>query len=119
MPPSIGASDPEIQVAPLCGSDSWSFLFDRSWVRLGPSVARALDTCSDQRAGIPGISRRQRGREKLRRRVGVEHRLAHISQRQGHRARYRGLRKNFFDLRRAAAVQNLGTIQREQLEQAA
>jgi len=45
--------------------------------------------------------------------------LAHISQRQGRRARYLGLRKNLFDLRRAAAIQNLETIQREQLQQAA
>jgi hypothetical protein len=59
------------------------------------------------------------GRQKLRQRVGVEHRLAHISQRQGRRARYLGLRKNLFDLRRAATVQNLETIQREQLKQAA
>jgi len=59
------------------------------------------------------------GREKLRQRVGVEHNLAHVSQRQGRRARYRGLRKNLFDLRRAASVQNLETIQRVQLKKAA
>jgi len=59
------------------------------------------------------------GREKLRRRVGVEHQLAHISQRQGRRARYRGVRKNLFDLRRAAAIQNLETIQRNEHRKAA
>jgi hypothetical protein len=53
------------------------------------------------------------GRDALRRRVGVEHRLAHIAQRQGRRARYLGVRNNLFDLRRAAAVQNLETIHRE------
>ena len=52
------------------------------------------------------------GRSELRQRVGVEHRLAHISARQGRRARYIGVRKNVFDLRRAAAIQNLETIQR-------
>ena len=52
------------------------------------------------------------GREKLRKRVTVEHKLAHIGQRQGNRARYKGTRKNLFDLRRAAAVHNLETIQR-------
>lgn len=52
------------------------------------------------------------GRAKLRERVGVEHRLAHLSNRQGPRARYRGTRKNTFDLRRLAAVQNLETIAR-------
>lgn len=53
-----------------------------------------------------------RGRERLRERVPVEHSLAHIARRQGRRARYRGTRKNLFDLRRAAAVQNLETIDR-------
>ena len=51
-----------------------------------------------------------KGRERLRKRVAVEHSLAHLSRRQGHRARYRGIRKNLFDVRRAAAVQNLEVI---------
>lgn len=49
------------------------------------------------------------GRARLRERVPVEHRLAHIAQRQGNRARYLGVRKNTFDLRRAGALQNLET----------
>lgn len=53
-----------------------------------------------------------RGREKLRERIPVEHSLSHIVRRQGRRARYRGTRKNLFDLRRTAAVQNLETINR-------
>ncbi len=53
------------------------------------------------------------GRDKLRERVAVEHRLAHIGRRQGRRARYRGVRKNLFDLRRACAIQNFETIQRK------
>jgi hypothetical protein len=53
-----------------------------------------------------------RGRQRLRERIPVEHRLAHIGRRQGRRARYRGTRKNLFDLRRTAAVQNLETIDR-------
>ena len=53
-----------------------------------------------------------RGRARLRERVAVEHRLAHLVRRQGRRARYRGVRKNTFDIRRAAALQNLETIQR-------
>jgi hypothetical protein len=52
------------------------------------------------------------GRARLRDRVGVEHRLAHLSNRQGARARYLGVRKNNFDLRRLAAIQNLETIAR-------
>ena len=54
----------------------------------------------------------KKGRERLRRRTGIEHRLAHIARRQGKRARYLGTRKNTFDLRRASAIQNLETIQR-------
>jgi hypothetical protein len=54
-----------------------------------------------------------RGRARLRERTAVEHRLAHLSRRQGRRARYRGVRKNLFDLRRACAIQNLETIQRK------
>jgi hypothetical protein len=53
-----------------------------------------------------------KGREALRQRVHVEHRLAHLSRKQGPRARYVGLRKNLFDLRRYAAVLNLEVIQR-------
>ena len=52
------------------------------------------------------------GRERLRERVAIEHSLAHISQRQGNRARYRGTRKNQYDVRRAATIQNLESIQR-------
>lgn len=53
------------------------------------------------------------GRAKLRERVAVEHALAHVCNRQGPRARYIGARKNTFDVRRIAAVQNLHTIQRK------
>jgi hypothetical protein len=53
------------------------------------------------------------GRERLRERVDIEHSLAHLSRRQGPRARYRGTRKNLYDVRRAAVVQNLETLQRQ------
>lgn len=52
------------------------------------------------------------GRAKLRERVAAEHSLAHIGHWQGDRARYRGVRKNLFDLRRAAVVHNLHVIAR-------
>ena len=55
-------------------------------------------------------SRSPKGRERLRKRTAIEHRLAHIGRRQGRRARYRGVRRNLFDLRRAASLQNLETI---------
>ncbi len=53
------------------------------------------------------------GRAKLRERTAVEHGLAHVGQWQGDRARYRGERKNLFDLRRTAVVHNLHVIARQ------
>jgi len=50
------------------------------------------------------------GRASLRERTAVEHALAHIAARKGHRARYVGARRNLFDLRRASAIQNLEGI---------
>jgi hypothetical protein len=47
------------------------------------------------------------GRAQLRERVAVEHSLAHLGRWQRNRARYIGLRKNLFDLRRTAVVHNL------------
>ena len=58
------------------------------------------------------------GRSKLRERVAVEHSLAHVGHWQGRRARYRGLRKNLFDLRRCAVVHNLHVLARSQALQA-
>ena len=52
------------------------------------------------------------GRAKLRERVAVEHALAHVGRWQGQRARYRGVRKNVFDLRRCAVVHNLHVLAR-------
>jgi len=52
------------------------------------------------------------GRALLRQRTAVEHSLAHIAARKGYRARYVGVRRNLFDLRRSAAIQNLEGIHR-------
>ncbi len=52
------------------------------------------------------------GRAALRQRIPVEHSLAHLGWWQGDRARYRGERKNLFDLRRMAVVHNLHVIMR-------
>jgi Transposase DDE domain len=61
------------------------------------------------------------GRAQWRERIAVEHALAHIGRWQGRRARYRGVRKNVFDLRRCAVVHNLHVIARlpDQAEQVA
>lgn len=60
--------------------------------------------------GLRALTRTSEGRERVRERVAVEHRLAHVCRRQGPRARYRGVRKNLFDLRRVAAVENLHMV---------
>ncbi len=65
---------------------------------------------------LAGLRQRQQtpqGREELRERVQVEHALAHVGHWQGRRARYRGTRKNLFDLRRVAVVRNLHVIARQ------
>ena len=54
------------------------------------------------------------GRQALRQRTGVEYTFARIDQLQGKRARYKGTRKNTFDLRRMAAVNNLQHMHRVQ-----
>jgi IS5 family transposase len=75
---------------------------------------RTISIAEDERLQkkLRTLQSTQRGRAQLRERVGVEHRLAHIAARQGPRARYIGLDKNLFDLRRVAAIQNLETVQR-------
>ena len=43
----------------------------------------------------------------------LEEALAHVGHRQGRRARYRGTRKNLFDLRCVAVVHNVHVIARQ------
>ena len=79
-----------------------------------PVVTRSVSIHPDE-ALLCELRERQltaTGRAKLRERVAVEHALAHIGHWQGRRARYRGLRKNLFDLRRCAVVHNLHVIAR-------
>jgi IS5 family transposase len=64
------------------------------------------------------LQQTSRGRAQLRERVAVEHTLAHVGRWQGRRARYRGVRKNLFDLRRCAIVHNLHVLARSHLLQA-
>lgn len=79
----------------------------------GRTVAIAEDERLQQR--LRKLVATPAGRRRLRERVVVEHRLAHVGQRQGRRARYHGTRANLFDLRRACAVQNLETAHRDAL----
>ena len=77
----------------------------------GRQVSIADDELLQQR--LRKLAATPAGRERLRERVDIEHSLAHLSRRQGPRARYRGTRKNLYDVRRAAVVQNLETVHRQ------
>jgi hypothetical protein len=76
---------------------------------------RSLQIHPDERllAELRAAQQTPAGRARLRQRVKVEHTLAHLGRWQGHRARYRGQRKNLFDLRRMAVVHNLHVIARQ------
>ena len=79
------------------------------------AAGRSVSIHPDE-ALLAGLRRRQQtpaGRAKLRERTQVEHALAHVGHWQGRRARYRGTRKNLFDLRRVAVVHNLHVIARQ------
>jgi hypothetical protein len=79
-----------------------------------PAAGRTVSIAHDERLQhrLRKLIATPKGRERLRERVAVEHRLAHLGRKQGRRARYLGVRKNLFDVRRAAAVVNLETIHR-------
>ena len=76
----------------------------------GRTVKVAIDEKRHQQ--LRRAQRTGAGRRRLRERTSVEHRQAHLAARKGHRARFRGTRKNTFDLRRVSAVENLITAQR-------
>ncbi|MDQ3399735.1 MAG: IS1182 family transposase [Chloroflexota bacterium] len=78
----------------------------------GRSVSIAADEAQQKK--FRKLQESPSGREALRARVAVEHSLAHISARKGVQARYIGTRKNLFDLRRSATIQNLESLQRLQ-----
>ncbi|GHO89921.1 hypothetical protein KSZ_79270 [Dictyobacter formicarum] len=84
------------------------------------SKGRSVSIHPDEALLIELRERQQtpQGRAQLRERVAVEHTLAHVGRWQGRRARYRGLRKNLFDLRRCAVVHNLHVLARSQSLQA-
>jgi hypothetical protein len=83
----------------------------------GRTVQIAHDEQLQQR--LRKLTASPKGRARLRERVKVEHCLAHLARKQGRSARYIGVRKNVFDLRRHAAVVNLETIHRREFAVAA
>ncbi|MEM9692080.1 MAG: IS1182 family transposase [Myxococcota bacterium] len=82
----------------------------------GRSVSIANDEAPQQK--YRKLQKSPTGRAALRERVAVEHSLAHVASRKGDKARYRGTRRNLFDLRRASAIQNLEALHRIQKEAA-
>jgi IS5 family transposase len=81
-----------------------------------PGKGRTLRLAPDERfqEHLRRNLRSAKGRARLRRRSRIEHRLAGLSRRSGTHARYRGVRKNEFALRRTAAVLNLEVLRRRQ-----
>jgi hypothetical protein len=76
----------------------------------GRTVSIAADEALQKK--FRNLQETKSGRAILRNRTPVEHALAHIAARKGPRARYIGVRKNLFDLRRASAIQNLEAAHR-------
>ena len=76
----------------------------------GRSISIARDEAQQKK--FRKLQETSSGRAIYRQRVAVEHCLAHIAARKGASARYIGVRKNLFDLRRASAIQNLEEVHR-------
>jgi hypothetical protein len=76
----------------------------------GRSVSIAKDEAQQKK--FRNLQSTAPGRAKLRARVAVEHALAHVAARKGASARYLGVRKNLFDLRRASTILNLEAMHR-------
>ena len=76
----------------------------------GRSVSIAKDEAQQKK--FRQLQETSSGRAVYRERVAVEHSLAHIAARKGASARYIGVRKNLFDLRRSSAIQNLEEVHR-------
>jgi Transposase DDE domain/Transposase domain (DUF772) len=102
--------DPE-----ACGACSLRAKCTQAASGSGRTVSIAIDEARQRK--FRKLQQTGSGRAVLRRRTAVEHALAHIAARKGPRARYVGVRRNLFDLRRSAAIQNLESIHR--LERAA
>lgn len=95
--------DPE-----ACGACSMRASCTQAASGSGRSVSIAKDEALQKK--LRKLQVTAAGREQLRERVAVEHSLAHIAARKGARARYLGVRKNLFDLRRSGAIQNLEAL---------
>ena len=97
--------DPEV-----CGSCSLRAQCTQAASGHGRTVSIAAD--EQRQKEFRKLQNTKNGRALLRQRVAVEHSLAHIAARKGDTARYGGVRRNLFDLRRAATIQNLEGLHR-------
>jgi len=97
--------DPE-----ACGDCRLRFQCTQAASGRGRTVSIATDESRQRK--FRALQRSPSRRAQLRQRTAVEHSLAHIAARKGDQARYRGTRKNLFDLRRAATIQNLEGLHR-------
>lgn len=104
-PGSVVNFDPE-----ACGACSLRAQCTQAATGKGRSVSMAEDEALQKK--LRQLQSSPRGRQLLRARVAVEHSLAHIAARKGNKARYIGVRRNLFDLRRASAIQNLEALHR-------
>ena len=99
-----------------CGACSLRASCTQAAAGKGRSVSVAEDEALQKK--LRKLQEAPSGRAALRKRVAVEHALAHIAARKGPKARYIGPRKNLFDLRRAATIQNLESVHRMEREDA-
>jgi hypothetical protein len=97
--------DPEV-----CGACALRASCTQAASGKGRSVSIAADEAQQKK--FRKLQCTTAGRATLRARVAVEHSLAHVAARKGSKARYLGVRKNLFDLRRASAIQNLEALHR-------
>jgi hypothetical protein len=83
---------------------------------MASSKGRSVSIHPDEELLLELRQRQQtpQGWAKLRERVTVDHPFVHVGRWQGRRARYRGLRKNLFDLCRCAVAHNLYALEHPQ-----
>jgi hypothetical protein len=105
-----------LQVAKFAASHCDTCPCRQRCTRAKPGHGRTISIHPDERLLIQlrSLKSTPEGRRGLRERTAIEHALAHVTRRQGPRARYVGIRKNVFDLRRTCAVENLHVLDRHQ-----
>ncbi len=114
--PEDRTADIRLNVARFEASDCDSCPSRERCTRAQRGHGRSITIHPDERLLIQlrSLKSTPEGRRNLRERVAIEHSLAHVTRRQGPRARYVGVRKNVFDLRRTCAIENLHALDRQE-----